>query len=95
MVNDVLGDLADTFLRADDRLKLCPLRLELLRTFDLLAFGGLLEVGIDHWLLALVEGQLGKAAFVVNGDSRPVLHGAADVVNADIVAEDGPRVGVL
>ena len=95
MCHDILGDLADALLRAHDSFQLRPLRLELLSALDLLALGGLLEVGVDHRSLALVEGQLGEAALVVDGHSRLVLHGAPDIVDADVVAEDGPSVGVM
>ena len=95
VVNDVLGDLTDTLLGSDDGLQLGPLRLELLRAVDFLALGGFLEVGIDVWLLVLVEGQLGESALVVDGHRRLVLHRAPDVVDADVVAEYGAGVGVL
>ena len=42
-----------------------------------------------------VEGELGEAALVVDGHCGPVLHRAPDVVDADVVAEDGAGVGVL
>ena len=93
--HDVFSDLQHALLCSDDRFQLGPLCLEFLRALDLFALGGLLEVGVDHRFFALVKCQLGKAALVVDGHSRLVFHGAPDVVDANVVAEDGPRVGVL
>ena len=45
--------------------------------------------------LALKQRQLSEAAFVVDRHRRPVLDGTLDVVDADVVAEDGAGVGVL
>ena len=41
-----------------------------------------------------VKLELGEAAFVVDRHRGAVLHGALDVVDADVVAEDRARVGV-
>ena len=40
------------------------------------------------------QGELGQTALVVDRHGRPVLDGALYVVDADVVAEDGARVGV-
>ena len=74
--------------------ELCPLRLELLLTPDLLTLGGLLELWVDSRFPALVEGEFGQSAFIVDGYRGLVLDGALDVIDADIVAEYGPGVGV-
>ena len=95
MGNDVRRDLPDALLRPDDRLQLRPPRLELLLALDLLALGHLVEVGVDARPLVFVEGQLGKAALVVDRHRGAVLHRALDVVDADVVAEDGAGAGVL
>ena len=55
--DDVLGDLPDALLCADDRLQLRPLRLQLLLALDFLALGGLFELRVDLRLLTLVEGR--------------------------------------
>ena len=93
--HDVLGDLLHPLLRPYDRLELRPPRLEPLPALHLLALGGLLELRVDPRLLAFVQGQLGQAALVVDRHGRPVLDGASDVVDADVVPEHGARVGVL
>ena len=93
--DDVLGDLPDALLCADDRLQLRPLRLQLLLALDFLALGGLFELRVDLRLLTLVEGQFGEAALVVDRHRRVVVDRAPDVVDADVVAEDGPGIGVL
>ena len=93
--DDVLSDLLDALLRADDGLQLRPPGLELLLALYLLALGGLLEVRINARPLALVQRELGQTALVVDGHRGPVLHGSLDVVDADVLAEHGPRVGVF
>ena len=93
--DDILGDLAEPVLRPDDGLQLRPLALELLRALALLALGDLFELGVDARPLALDQLQLGQTALVEDGHGGLVLDGALDVVDADIVAEDGARVGVL
>ena len=95
VVHDILGDLLDPIFRADHRLQLRPLRLELLLTLHLFALGGFLEIGVDLRLFVLVQGQLRQAAFVVDGHRGPVLNGALDIVDADVIAEHGPGIGVL
>ena len=95
MFDDVPGDDLQALLGADDGLELCPLGLELLLALDLLAFGGVLEVRVDLRPLGFVERELGEAAFVVDGHRGAVLHGALDVVDADVVTEHGARVGIL
>ena len=94
--DDVLGDLLDALLGADHGLQLRPPGLEPLLALNLLAFGGLFKVLIDmRGQLALVQRQFCQTALVVDGHGGAVLHGALDVVDADVVAEDGTCVGVL
>ena len=95
VLDDVGRYLADPSCGAHDCFKLGPLGLELLLALDLLAFGDLLEVVVDVGPPTVVQGQAGQAALVVDGHGRHVLHGALDVVDADVVAEHGPGVGVL
>ena len=47
MLHEILGDEAEAFLRADDRLQRRPLRLELFLVVKFFAFGGLLEVRVN------------------------------------------------
>ena len=90
-----LRDQLQPLLRADHRLELRPLGLELLLALDLLALGRLLELRVDLRPLGLVERELGQPALVVDRHRGAVLHGALDVVDADVVAEHRARVGVL
>ena len=94
MLHQILGDEADALLGADDGFQRGPLGLELLLVVDFLAFGGFLEIRVDLRLFRRLQLQLGEAAFVVDGHGRLVLDGALDVVDADVIAEDRPRVGV-
>ena len=93
--DDVLNDLPDALLGADHRLQLRPLGLELLLSLDLLALGGLLKIRIDAGPLVLVQRQPGQTALVIDRHRGAVLNRALDVVDADVVAEHGARVGVL
>ena len=95
VVNDVLGDLPDPFLGADYGFQLGPPGLELLAALDFLALGDLLELRVDGRFLGVVQGQLGEPALVVDRHGGPVVDGAPDVVDTDVVAEDGAGIGVL
>ena len=92
VVDQVLGNQRDALLRADQGLQRGPLGLELFLVLDFLALGGFLEVFVELRPLGFVELQFRQPAFVEDGDRGPVLHGPLDVVNADVVAEHGPRV---
>ena len=84
----------DPVLGADHRFELRPLALELLLALDFLAFGRLLELGVDLRPLGRLQLQLGQPALVVDRHRRAVVDGALDVVDADVVAEHRARVGV-
>ena len=94
VLDDVARDQPKALLGADHGLELRPLGLELLLALDLLAFGRLLELGVDLRPLCLVERELGQPALVVDRHRGAVLHGALNVVDADVVAEHGARIGV-
>ena len=89
VVDQVLGDELDPLLGADQRLQRGPLALELLLLVQLLALGDLLELLVELRPLGLVEFELGQPALVVDPDGGPVLDGPLDVVDVDVVAEDG------
>ena len=94
MGNDVLGDERQALFGTNDGFQLCPLGLELLLTPDLLTLGGFLELWVDSRFLALVEGELGQSAFVVDRYRGLVLDGALDVIDADVVTEYSAGIGV-
>ncbi len=93
--DEVGGDELDALGVADEGLERGPLRFELLAAGVLLALGDLLELGVELRQLGGVEGQLGDAALVVDRHRGLVGDGPLDVVDADVVAEDRPRVRVL
>ena len=93
VVDQVLGHELDPLLGPDQRLQACPLALELLLLVQLLALGDLLEVLVELRPLGLVEFDLGQPAFIVDPDGGPILDGPLDIVDVDVVAEDG--LGVL
>ena len=94
MRHQVGGDERDALRIADQRLQRGPLGLELLLLRQLLAFGDLLELLVDLRQLGGVQAQLGDAALVVDRHRGLVGDGALDVVDADVIAEDRPRVRV-
>ncbi len=94
MRHQVGGHQRHAALRAHQRLQLRPAALQLLHLLDLLAFGCLLEVPVHLGAFGLVEQQLRQAVLVVDGHRRAVDHRLPDVVDADVVAEDRPRIGV-
>ena len=93
--DDVLGDEMQPLRGAHDGFELRPPGLEPLLAFDLLALGRLLEIRVDVRTRGFVQRQLREAALVVNRHRGAVLHGTLDVVDADVVAEHGPGVGIL
>ena len=93
--DDIFGDLAEPILRPDYGFQLRPFALEFLGAFDLLALGDLFELRVDFRPLALEQFQLCETAFVEDRHGGAVFDGALDVVDADVVAEDGACVGVL
>jgi hypothetical protein len=94
VVHEVLGNQRDALFRADQRLQRGPLGLQLLLVFEFLAFSRLLEVLVQTRPFFFLQFQPGQAAFVVDGHGRAVLDRPLNVVNADVIAEHGPRVGV-
>ena len=93
MVNDVLGDLPDPVRSADNRLQLCPFGLQTLLALNFLAFRSLLKVRVNVRLFASVQDQLGQPALVVNRNGGFIFNGSLDVVDADVVPENGAGVG--
>ena len=93
--DDVVGDEMQPLCGAHDGFELRPPGLKPLFAFDLLALGRLLEIRVDVRTRGFVQRQLREAALVVNRHRGAVLHGTLDVVDADVVPEHGPGVGVL
>ena len=69
--------------------------LRLLSDTSFFPCGDFLELGIDLGQLGFVQAQLGDPAFVVDRDRGLVDHRLLDVVDRDVLAKDGPRVGVV
>ena len=95
VLDQVFRDQANPFLAADECFQRGPLGLELLLAILCFPFGDFLELGIDLGQLGFVQAQLGDAAFVVDRDRGLVDDRLLDVVDRDVLAEDGPRVGVV
>src|SRR5690606_21647277 len=94
VLDNVACDDGEPLLGADHGFELRPLGLELLLAVDLFALGRLLELRIDLRPLGLIEPELRESALVIDGHGGAVLHGALDVVHADVFAEYRPGVGV-
>jgi hypothetical protein len=60
----------------------------------LLSFDDRFEFLVDIRQIVLVQPKLGDAALVIDRHRRLVSHGALDVVDADVIAEDPARIGV-
>jgi hypothetical protein len=56
------------------------------------AFGDLFKFFIELGPVGFVELQLGLAALIVDGDRSPVFHRPFNVVNADVVTENGASI---
>ncbi len=95
VVDEVSGDHAQASLGPDNRLELRPFGLQLLLAFGLFLFGDLLELLVDPGLLLLGQVELRQSALVVDGDRGLVRHRALDVVDVDVVTEDGACVAVV
>ncbi len=87
------GDQLDAASRCRPSPRARPLALELLLALDLLALGDLLELGVERRASRSSGSvELGQAALVVDGHRGAVLDRALDVVDVDVVAEDGAGV---
>ena len=53
-----------------------------------------LELRVDLRALGFLEFQLRQPALVVDRHGGAVYHGALDVIDADVIAEYGARVGI-
>ena len=94
MLDQILGDEADALIRADDGFQRRPLGFELFLVGQFLALGGFLEVRINLRLLRRLQLQFGEAAFVEDRHGGLVLNSTLDVVDGNVIAEHGARVGV-
>ncbi len=92
MLDEIAGDRLDPVFRTDNRLQLRPFGLEFLLALDLLALGRLLEIGVDPRALGIFQLQLCEAALVKDRHCRAIDNRPLDVVDADVIAEDGARI---
>ena len=90
-----LRNLPDPVVCPDHGLKLGPLGFELFLPFQLLPSVSSSNSGSMLGFFPFVEGKLGEPALVVDGDGCPVRFGPGDVIDADVVSEDGAGVGVV
>ena len=73
---------------AHEGLERRPFGLELLLALEFFALSHLFE-GVDPGgLLVILEFQLGESTLVIDGHRRPVVDGALDVVDADVVTKN-------
>ena len=94
MRHQVGGHQRDAFRVAHQRLQRSPLGLELLLLRQLFPFRDFLKLRIELRQLGGVQGELGNAALVIDRHRGLVGDSALDVVDADVIAKDRPRVRV-
>ena len=94
VIDEVTRDQLDSILRSHHRFKLRPLRLELFLPLDLFPFSRLFKIGVDLRPLGRLQLQRGKPALVVDGNCGFIHDRPLDVVDTDVVAEDGSCIGI-
>ena len=92
--DEIGGDGGDARVGPDQGFQLRPFGLERFALLGFCALGDGLEFVVQDGLEGVVERELDQAALVVDGHGGAVGHGLLDVVDADVVAEDGAGVFV-
>jgi hypothetical protein len=95
VVHDILRDQPKSLLRSRDCLQASPFRLQTLLALDLFSLRHLLELFVHPRFFFFGQVELGKSAFIVNRHRCPVFHRPLDVVDGDVVTEDGACVAVV
>ncbi len=94
VVHQVAGNPLNPVFGADHRFELRPLAFQLFLALDLFAFRSLFELWIDFRSFRFLQFELGEPALVIDRHGRSVHDRALNVVDADVLAEHGARVGV-
>ena len=94
MRHQVGGHVLHAGLRADELFQRGPLRLQPGLGAFLFVFGQLVHLVVDLGQFAVLEFELGQAAFVVNGNGGAVFARLLHVVNMDVVAKHRAGVAV-
>ncbi len=93
MLDQVFGDQLEALLSADHGFEAGPFGLELLLLLASSPSVTSSKSGSIFGLLRLLQLELGQPALVVDRDGGLVFDGALDVVDVDVVAEDGRGAG--
>src|SRR6266849_4755843 len=93
MLQEILGDEAGPFRRANDCLQRGPLRFELLLVVKSIAFVSFLKTRIKLRPSGEGKAQPCEAAFVITRHAGPLLRRALGVVNADVILSGAQRAG--
>ena len=85
----------EALLRADECFDGRPFALQALLLRYRLVLGQFLDLGVDSGFFLIGQFDARQPAFVINRHRCAVLDRPADVVNVDVLAEHGGRVGVV
>src|SRR5450755_3603005 len=91
---DVGGDLLDAIFRSHQGFQATPFALELFFLILLSTLGDLIEARVDLWPFAFVQFERNRARFIINAHRCSIFYRAVNVVDIDVLAEDGARVPV-
>ncbi len=90
VLDDVGGDRIEAIVGTDDGLLAGPAGLGPLGGFGLGALGDVPDLLVDGLTSLLGQRDLCQAGLVEDPDRRPVLNGAGQVVDVDVLAENLP-----
>ena len=93
MGDDVAGDVFEPLFAADQRFQLRPFGLGFLGVGQVFFVQFFVQVA-DQFAPGGAQFDFGQAAFVVDAHRGPIFDGLGDVVDVDIVAEDGGGVDI-
>ena len=89
------GHPANPLIGADQGFARRPFAFEFLFIRFLFRLGDPLELGIDSLKPGLAQFDSRQAAFVIDAHRRAVLNGARDIVDVDIIAENGGGIFIM
>ena len=94
MLDKIVGDETDAFVCANDGFQRRPFRFEPFLVLQFLSFGRVLKIRVNLRLFGQLQFQLGEPTFVENRHGRLVLDSTLNVINRNVIAENGPRISV-
>jgi hypothetical protein len=92
--NEIRGDERDALRITHERFQGRPLRFQLLLARQLFAFGNLFKFIVQLRQRRRIQSELGNPALIIDRHRRLIRHRALNVIDADVITEHRPRVGV-